>query len=96
MGAGSKGGKLTVRGKGFRTRRRRTKGERRENRGGEERARTRTADKGHIKTGIYILNKRGSQSDKEQGRRNERKRQTAREANRHKWLDREQDRLTGE
>lgn len=53
-------------GRGFR--RRRTKGERgKENR--EDGARTRTADKGHIETGIYILNKRGSRGDKKQGRR---------------------------
>lgn len=50
-------------------RRRRTKGERpKENREVEDRARTRTEDKGHTKTGIYILDTRGSQDDKKQGR----------------------------
>lgn len=34
----------------------------------EDRAKTRTTDKGHIKTGIYILNTRGSQDDKKQGK----------------------------
>lgn len=94
---------MTARGKGVRARRQRTKGERgKESREVEDRARTRTADKGHIKTGIYILNKRGSQGDKKHGRKKVvmggegRKRQTTREANRHKWPDRERDRLTGE
>lgn len=54
----------------MRARRRRTKAERgKENREVEDRARTRTADKGHVKTGIYIQNKRGSRGDKKkQGR----------------------------
>lgn len=57
---------LTVEGEGFRTRR--TKGERGKESGEvEDRARTRTADKGHIKTGIYIVNKRGSWGDRKQG-----------------------------
>lgn len=59
-----------MRWKALRVRRRRTRGERgKENRGVEDRAGTRTADKGRIKAGIYILNKRGSRGDKNQGRR---------------------------
>jgi len=35
----------------------------------EDKMRTRTADKGHIETGKYILNKRGPQDDKKPGKR---------------------------